>query len=185
MNGRPRLRSKLADVKRDIMSIEDMDDFDKWNRVVKFPSVFSLHIKQRLYFLMSQTHIPNQLDHVHRITTDSYVRNALKLAEVKKPDVDIICRVISSLRIIDEPFTELHDFRADCTGAFPMSQLGVMKLNDILHMYVCAYQNPLVWKEVWKRVAPMLSHQVIRDVESFTFKRPFNFEEVLGIMSRG
>lgn len=110
--------------------------------------------------------------------------NTLRSADVKKPDVDVLCKVISSLRIVDEPFKELHDFRAECTGAFPMSQLGIMKLNDILHMYVCAYQNPLVWKEVWKRIAPMLSHQVIRDVETFIAKNPFNFEAVLNIFNK-
>jgi len=161
-----------------------MDDFEKWGRAVKFPGTFSLHIKHRLYFLMAQTHVADPFDHVQKITTDSYVCNALKSAEVKKPDVDVLCKVITSLRIVDEPFKELHDFRAECTGAFPMSQLGVMKLNDILHMYVCAYQSPLVWKEVWKRVAPMLSHQVIRDVETFTQKNRFNFAAVLNVMSR-
>ena len=161
-----------------------MDDFDKWGRAVKFPSVFSMHIKHRLYFLMAQTHVPEPINHVHRITTDSYVCNTLRSADVKKPDVDVLCKVILSLRIVDEPFKELHDFRAECTGAFPMSQLGIMKLNDILHMYVCAYQNPLVWKEVWKRIAPMLSHQVIRDVETFIAKNPFNFEAVLNIFNK-
>ena len=161
-----------------------MDDFEKWGRLVKFPGTFSAHVKHRLYFLMAQTCVDKPLDYAHRITTDSYVRNALQTAEVKKPDVEVLCKVITSLRIVDEPFKELHDCRAECTGAFPMSQRGVMKLNDVLHMYVCAYQNPLVWKEAWKRVAPMLSHQVIRDVEAFTAKNNFNFEAVLNVMSR-
>jgi len=53
----------------------------------------------------------------------------------------------------------------------------------MLHMYVCAYQNPLVWKDVWKLLVPLLSHQVIRDVETFTHKRPFNYKAILAIMN--
>ena len=58
-----------------------------------------------------------------------------------------------------------------------------MKLNDLLHMYVCAYQNPFVWKDIWKLLVPLLSHQVIRDVEAFTHRRRFNFESVLKILN--
>ena len=69
-------------------------------------------------------------------------------------------------------------------GTFPATQLNAMKLNDLLHMYVCAYQNPLLWKEIWKQLGPaLLSHQVIRDVETFTQRRKFNFDSVLKILN--
>jgi hypothetical protein len=183
MGGRPRLRSKLVDIKKEVRSVVDMDEFDSWGRVIKFPNVFSLHMKHRLYFLMSQVHIPSPLEHVSCITNDGYVCKALESATVQKPDVDILYKVITSLKLMDEPFKELHDFRCECTGAFPVTQLGTMRLNDMLHMYVCAYQNPLVWKDVWKLLVPLLSHQVIRDVETFTHKRPFNYRAVLAIMN--
>jgi hypothetical protein len=48
---------------------------------------------------------------------------------------------------------------------------------------VCAYQHPLVWKDVWKLLVPLLSHQVIRDVEAFTQKKRFNHEAVLAILN--
>jgi hypothetical protein len=48
---------------------------------------------------------------------------------------------------------------------------------------VCAYQHQAVWKEIWKKLVPLLSHQVIRDVEAFVQKRPFNFVAVLGILN--
>lgn len=181
--GRPRLRSKLAEIRKEARSVVNMDDFESWGRAIKFPNVFSLHMKHRLYFLMSQVHIPSPLDHVHCITNDGYVCKALETAYVQKPDVDILYKVITSLKLTDEPFKELHDFRCECTGAFPLTQLNSMRLNDLLHMYVCAYQNPLVWKEVWKVLVPLLSHQVIRDVEAFTQKRPFNFKAVMAIMN--
>ena len=182
--GRPRLRSKLSSIQRESRSVFDMDSFPTWCQCIRFPNVFSLHTKHKLYFLMSQAHIPEPLDHVHTITNDTYVSNALKTAAVKKPDQDILHRVILSLRLVDEPFKELQEFRCDCMNAFPITQLNAMRLNDLLHLYVCAYQNPLVWKDIWKALVPLLSHQVIRDVETFTAKKPFNFRAILGILNQ-
>jgi hypothetical protein len=111
------------------------------------------------------------------------VCNALITAAVQKPEYDILHKVIVSMHLVTEPFKELQDFRCECMGAFPAVQLNSMKLNDLLHMYVCAYQNPNVWKDIWKQLVPLLSHQVIRDVEAFTNRRRFNFESVLKILN--
>ena len=129
-------------------------------------------------------HVSNPHEHVHSITNDTYVLDALKNAHVQKPDHDVLHVVISSMRLHDEPFKELQDFRCECINAFPVTQLNSMRLNDLLHLYVCAYQNPRVWKEIWKLLIPLLSHQVIRDVESFTSRRPFNFNSVLSILNQ-
>ena len=161
------------------------DDFDTWGHDIGFSSVFSLHMKHRLYFLMSQVHVHDPLQHVHTITNDTHVCNALKSATVFKPEVDIVHKVITAMKLTDEPFRELQDFRCECLGAFPVTQLNSMLLNDLLHMYVCSYQNTLIWKDVWKMLVPLLSHQVIRDVETFVQKRPFNFAAVLHIMNCG
>jgi hypothetical protein len=183
VGGRPRLRSKLTDIQRDMEGIFDMYAFLPWGQKIRFPNVFSHHTKQKLYFLMSQVHIPDVLEHVHTITRDGYVCNALKSAFVQKPDHDVLHRVIVSMKLVDEPFKELQDFRCECMGAFPVSQLNSMRLNDMLHLYVCAYQHPAAWKDIWKLIVPLLSHQVIRDVETFVQRRPFNYMAVLGILN--
>lgn len=182
--GRPRLRSKLSSIQKESRSVFDMDSFPTWCQSIRFPNVFSLHTKHKLYFLMSQVHIPEPLEHVHTITNDTYVRHALITASVKKPDQDVLHRVILALRLVDEPFKELQEFRCDCMGAFPLTQLNTMRLNDLLHLYVCAYQNQLVWKDIWKTLVSLLSHQVIRDVETFIAKKPFNFHAILGILNQ-
>ena len=178
---RPKLRSKLSSIQKESRSVFDMDTFHSWCQCIRFPSVFSLHTKHKLYFLMSQInpHVPQPHSHVHTITRDGFVCAALSTALVQKPEHDILHKVIVSMRLIEEPFKELQDFRCECMGAFPATQLNSMKLNDLLHMYVCAYQNPLAWKDIWKQLVPLLSHQVIRDVETFTHRRKFNFDSVL------
>ena len=183
VGGRPRLRSKLTDIQRETRSVFDMYTFISWGQAIRFPNVFSLHTKHKLYFLMSQTHIPEPINHVHAITRDGYVCTALKSAFVQKPEHDILHKVITSMKLVEEPFKELQDFRCECMNAFPVIQLNSMRLNDMLHLYVCAYQNQAVWKDIWKQLIPLLSHQVIRDVEAFTQRRPFNYEAVLNIMN--
>ena len=183
-SGRPRLRSKLSAIHKESSSVFDMDSFSTWCQSIRFPNVFSLHTKHKLYFLMSQVNIQNPLDHVHAITNDTHVNHALQRAAVKKPDCDVLHRVIVSMRLMDQPFKELQEFRCECMQAFPITQLNAMGLNDLLHLYVCAYQNPLVWKEIWKELVPLLSHQVIREVETFTAKKQFNHEAVLFILNQ-
>jgi len=165
-------------VKKEAKTV-DGDAFDAWGHAIKFPNVFSQQMKQRLYFLMAQN-IPLPAQHAHRITTDSHVRKALQVAPVRKPDVEILVKVITSLRVTDEPFNDLREFREQCTGAFPIKERNSLLLNDYLHMYVCAYQSQ--WTEVWKHVAPLLSHQIVRDVENFVAKNPYRFDAVLDIM---
>jgi len=182
---RPKLRSMLSSIQKESRSVFDMDTFLSWCQCIRFPSVFSLHTKHKLYFLMSQPtqHVSRPHDHVHTITRDGFVCNALITAAVQKPEYDILHKVIVSMHLVAEPFKELQDFRCECMGAFPAVQLNSMTLNDLLHMYVCAYQNPNVWKDIWKQLVPLLSHQVIRDVEAFTNRRRFNFESVLKILN--
>ena len=42
----PRLKSELADIKKEVRLAVDMDEVDSLGRVFKFPNVFSLHMKQ-------------------------------------------------------------------------------------------------------------------------------------------
>jgi hypothetical protein len=184
---RPRLRSKLSNAKKtDVNSLVEMDCFASWCQGIRFPTVFALHTKHKLYFLMSQVHEHVSTPHVHvsTITNDFHVLEMLQNATVQKPDYDILYKVITSLRLHEVPFKELQEFRCECMGAFPVSQLNVMHLNDLLHLYVCAYQNPKAWKEIWKMIIPLLSHQVIRDVEKFVAETKFNFPAVLSILNQ-
>ena len=183
LGSRPRLRSKLAEINKDTKSVRNLDNFKDWSQVIGFPAAFSMHMRRKLYFLMAQNHIPTPLSHVANITRDTYVHNALKTAAVMMPESDALYKVITSLMLTEEPFKELHEFRCECMNAFPVTQLNAMKLNDLLHLYVCAYQHPMMWKDIWKQIVPLLSHQVIRDVEAFVHKKKFNYLAVLEIMN--
>jgi hypothetical protein len=113
VGARPRLRSKLAEIHKEVKSVRDLYNFDDWSQSIGFPNVFSLHMRRKLYFLMSQTHVLNPMEHVSGMTRDIYVCNSLKNAAVNTPEVDILYKVIVSLKLTEEPFKELHDYDSE------------------------------------------------------------------------
>ena len=180
MIGRPKLRSKLR-VKSERDSTFQMDLFVNWCALIRFPNVFSVKQRKRLYFLMSQVH----MDHarcIREVLQDQELGDRVILYPVKKPEIEILCESIMECRIVSEPFAELHHFRARCFDSFSMEHKARMRLNDLLRLYIAAYQNPAVWKSVWKMIFPVLSIQIIRDVESFVDQTPFHERQVLGIL---
>jgi hypothetical protein len=104
---RPRLRSQLSSIQKESRSVFGMDTFLSWCQCIRFPNVFSLHTKHKLYFLMSQhpQHVDRPHTYVQHITKDSFVCAALVTVAVQKPEHDVLHKVISSMRLIEEPFT--------------------------------------------------------------------------------
>ena len=131
---RPRLRSKLSGLQKESRSVFDMDAFDPWCQSIRFPAVFSLHMRHRLYFLMSQStcHVADPMKYVNVMTRDVFVSKALQeTSRIQKPEPDVLYNVISAMNLIDGPFNELHEFRNACIGGFPATQLNSMHLNDL------------------------------------------------------
>lgn len=52
-------------------------------------------------------------------------------------------------------------------------------LEQILQLYVAAYQSPVIWKDAWKYLAGVISVQIIRDVEGFVTSNAFAEAEVM------
>ena len=58
VEGRPRLRSKLAVIKQESVSaVIKKNDSESWGHAIGYPSVFSLHMKRRLYFTSVKLHV--------------------------------------------------------------------------------------------------------------------------------
>ena len=185
-SGRPRLRDKLQTMKKATDSVISMHSFEAWSQAVGFPNVFSIKMRRRLYFLMSQTHVPSPSSFVHHITKDVHVCTALQSAAVSNPEPEELHRVITAMKLKDQPFKELDDFRAEClVGVLPQTQLNALNLSDMLHLYVAAYQHPAVWKDVWTAKLQTLSHVLVKEVEAFVARRPFNHAEIISILVSG
>ena len=175
---RPRLRSKLK-VKAGVSNaLSSMDTFKTWCDAIRFPNVFSMVNKKRLYYSMSQTRIDRQ-HYVHMFVHEHELAETILQYQVKNPDIDVLTDVISHTRIVSEPFAELHLFREKCFNSFSMQQTAKLRLNDLLHLYLAAFQADGSWKQVWKSLFPVLSIQIIRDVESFVQAHPITHEHVM------
>ena len=181
MTGRPKLRSRLKAITAASGSLFTMDQLSQWNGSIRFPNVFSMKQRKRLYFLMSQVHLDPE-ECIHLVLRDRDLALSVLRYPVKQPETEVLHECITGCRITSDPFPELHQFRASCFDGFAYEHKARLRLNDLLHLFVSAYQNPSVWKTLWKLVFPVLSIQIIRDVEAFVARVPFPARAVLGTM---
>jgi hypothetical protein len=160
----------------------DMDKLSHWTAYIRFPNIFSIKQCERLYFVMAQTTDPTES--IRGVLADTELCNTVLRYPVKQPEVEVIHKCIVECRVVSEPFPELHLFRASCFNSFAQEHKTMLRLNDLLHLFIAAYQNPIIWKTVWKMVFPVLSIQIIRDVETFVARVPFPQQSVMSIMFR-
>jgi hypothetical protein len=53
---------------------------------------------------------------------------------------------------------------------------------QVLKLYVAAYQCHHMWKQLWTSIYPVISPQIIRDVEAFIEKTPFAVKPFVEIL---
>jgi hypothetical protein len=179
---RPRLRSKLRSKQGAPLAL--LDKFQPWSEAIRFPNIFSIMNRKRLYYTMAQTRIDRDI-YIHQYTNEHDLAKTVLQYHVKNPDIDIISDIVLQTRITAEPFAELHQFREHCFNSFSVQQLNKLRLNDLLHLYIAAYQAEVAWKQVWKVIFPILSIQIIRDVESFVQQHPINHQIVMHMVFTG
>ena len=101
------------------------------------------------------------------------VGRALAENPVLIPDADSVYMGIDSLTMSIRPFEELNQFRTRCFTSFASHQKRNLSLTQVLKLYVAAYQHRAIWKQLWTTVYPVISPQIIRDVEAFVGSTPF------------
>ncbi len=60
-----------------------------------------------------------------------------------------------------------------------------MTLSQILRLYACGYQNPNIWKVLWKNQMCLISPLIIKDVEEFVKATPFAAAPFMNLMCGG
>jgi hypothetical protein len=180
--GRPRLMDKLAR-KRELSSVSNgcggsaitgagLDTFQEWLTRVRFPNTISQRLKRRLYFVMSQP------SHDYGGTASALAGGLVAASVVRErlanPETQVLADVILSLNIQRSPFPELTAFMRSCFRAFPQRDLRELSLLKYMQLYFAAHQHPELWKACWTAVHPLLSYQVIKDVEGFVHATPVN-----------
>lgn len=163
-----------------ILSGDAMDTFDGWCSRVRFPNTVSHRLKKRLYMIMSLPGI-NHNEMVRGFTQTGLADEVLK-QKIAFPDDATVSQTILQLNIQMAPFQELLDLQKSCFRAFPQRNISEMTILKYMQLYISAYQHKHIWKQCWVSVYPLLSYQVIKDVEDFVSKTPLNERMVLQIL---
>lgn len=180
-SGRVRLSDKLQRTRTTtsvttehgtVLTGEAMDTFDGWCTRVRFPNTISLQLKRRLYAIMSMPDI-NHAVMVNALTQSRLADEVCKHA-IARPDEKVLPLIIESLSIQMEPFKELIAFQTQCFRGFAQHNIREMTILRYMQLYVAAYQHRELWKACWAHIYPMLTHQIIRDVEAFVKANPLN-----------
>ena len=187
--GRPRLSDRLqrsrdllciSSGKTSILTGSAMDTFDGWCSRVRFPNTISSSLKHRLYLVMSQPHVNHA--EVVPLCANSLLAQSVLQQCIVNPDVLVISQIIERMDIQMAPFPELTLFIRSCFRAFAQSNLSEMTILKYMQLYIAAYQHEDIWKECWTYIYPLLSFSVIKDVESFVKKTPFNQKAFIEII---
>jgi hypothetical protein len=182
---RPRLRDRLKTSLLTEQRKEQVDSqsgtWDSYNgfcHTHRFPNTLSDRVKRQLYFLAAQTRwdwgacIPHLIDNAD-------IEERVKQHPVLQADTGILQWVIENLSMDGRaPFKEMMAFKGKCFSSFPVMHVQRMTLTQILRLYVCAYQAPNVWKDVWKAQIGILSPQIVRDCEAFVDSNAFATEHI-------
>jgi hypothetical protein len=136
--------------------------------VVRFPISMSRLLRLRCYLVAAQGHLFDYTAHTHKIVPPDVARS-LAANSITFPDVGCLCSAIETLTMNMAPFPEIDLFRQRCFTSFAINQRRGLTLTQILHLYVAAYQKRDLWKHCWKRIYPIMSAQIARDVEVIPF----------------
>lgn len=180
-SGRPRMTERLQRIRK-IASVttengvlltgEAMDTFDGWVTRVRFPNTISSRLKRRLYLAMAMPCVDTETvvrEYAHPGIAEDVLRQPVTVA-----DAAAVVQTILQLNIQMAPFPELMAFQRSCFRAFPERNAREMTILRYMQLYIAAYQQPPIWKECWTGVYPLLTYQIIKDVEDFVQRTKFN-----------
>jgi hypothetical protein len=161
-------------------SQQALDSFNGWIARVRFPQITTRRMKLNAYFIRSQPTIDHAL-HIRKHYVEDVAAIILE-HPISIPEISVIQNVIQSVRMNRQPFQELVEFRRECFGAFAQKDSRGLTWLQIVQLYIAAYQYKPIWAECWKSILPILSHQIIVDVEKFCSSRTYNGDEVVDII---
>jgi hypothetical protein len=167
---------RIADGTRTQMSDRDESalgiiTFDAFCDIVRFPNCMSLLLRSRCYLLACQNHF--DFTPFTSLIVSAEIATVINSNRVLCPDEASLCKCINTLTLSIHPFEELKLFRKNCFSSYAANQSNRLTMTDVLQMYVCAYQSPSMWKNLWKSVDPLMSTQISKDVESFVKQNKF------------
>lgn len=148
---------------------------------VRFPNSMSRIIRVRCYLLAAQAHNFEFQKHTARLVSQ-HVAQKINENPVIYATPDDLCKGIETLVMNRQPFAELIQFKQICLASMALMHQNSLTLTQRLQLYVCAYQRREVWKACWKQVYPLISPQIIKDVEKFVASRKMDEQSVVDVL---
>jgi len=176
VQGRPRLRDRLEKTQS-----KGDNTFNSWETYTgfcykhQFPPTLSESIKTKLYFLAAQVQW-GWRNHIHHVAPGAgQIISKVSEFPVTQPDVVVIIKLIENLSMEGRsPFNELNSFRSKCFQSLPTTHVARMSLTQFLQLYVTVFQNPSIWKDIWKHLIGVISVQIIKDCDNFVQNNKFD-----------
>lgn len=131
--------------------------------------------------MLEQGHNFDYQKHLEELVPKDVAR-ALADNPVTIPDANSVYMAIDSLAMNIRPFDEINQFRTRCFISFASHQKRNLSLSQVLKLYIAAYQFQPIWKQLWTAIYPVISPQIIRDVETFVASTPFAVKPFVEIL---
>lgn len=184
VQGRPRLRDRLENQhQRNDSSFNSWETYTGFCYKHQFPPTLSENIKTKLYYMASQVQWGWRA-HLHKVAPGAtMILGKVSEFPVTQPDVVVLIKVIENMSMEGKsPFNELNLFRSKCFQSFPSTHVQQMSLTQFLQLYITAYQNPTIWKDIWKHLIGVISVQIIKDCETFVINNKFDEESFMQLL---
>lgn len=181
--GRLRLRDRQRSIKSEsvVLNETNIDTFDGWSVRVRFPNILSKGMKLKCYLTCACQHLKT-LGNLQQLCKNKELSQNVFDQVINNPDPDILVSAIEEVKIYQNIFPELYQFSRQCFANLATRQRRDLTPPLMLHLYLASYQDPKVWKAVWKGVYPVLSYAIIRDVEKFVKDNSMNSKVVFSLI---
>lgn len=166
-SGRMRLRERLTGkFNTGIMS----GGFESFQRAANFSSSVSHNTQIKAYVIMSQSALDTDivLNNVFPVDVAERVKNI----SISNPCLQTVTKFLDKISFSRPPFKELKAFHSTCFKSITISFKNTLMITHLMQLYIAIYQHPLIWKDCWTHVLPVMNSQLIRDVETFKEANP-------------
>jgi len=161
----------------------EIDTFKRFCVKMGFSNTMATNVKRKVYFIMCQPHLWDPHEIIPDFISPDFVSKAMEIRHLT-PNASDISEIITTLQFYGKPFPELEKFRRLFQMDFVEDTLKNLNLTEIFQLYLTAYQDPNIWRTVWKIVRPRGrdANALIRDVEEFVFQNKFNALNTLEVL---
>ena len=181
-NARMQLRY-LALTEADGSKVAYEQSFASWANQQRFPISTGQRLQQVLYFLRAQPTVVSEKVYALYFAP-SLVERVLQ-STIDVIDADAMYSVLNCIRSYRHNIADLIDFRATCLSGVSLTIRTALTLQQVLQLYIAAFQHPSVRETLWRRVLNVWNHSVQQALQEFTARHAFDVENVLHTVMHG